>query len=73
MQNDKILICAPSNKAVDNISHYLKKLNLKFIRVLSLEKEITDDVDKTNSLEDLIKEEIAKDIEKNPKLKKITE
>ena len=24
--NDKILICAPSNKAVDNISYYLQKL-----------------------------------------------
>ena len=71
--NDKILICAPSNKAVDNISHYLQKLNLKFIRVLSLEREMTDDVDKTNSLEDLIKQEIEKDIEKNPKLKKVIE
>ena len=71
--NDKILICAPSNKAVDNISHYLQKLNLKFIRVLSLEREMTDDVDKTNSLEDLIKKEIEKDIEKNPKLKKVME
>ena len=71
--NDKILICAPSNKAVDNISHYLQKLNLKFIRVSSLEREMTDDVDKTNSLEDLIKKEIEKDIEKNPKLKKVME
>ena len=72
-QSDKILICAPSNKAVDNISYYLQKLHLKFIRVLSLEKEMTDDVDKTNSLEDLIKQEIEKDIEKNPKLKKVVE
>ena len=71
--NDKILICAPSNKAVDNISYYLQKLKLKFIRVLSLEREMTDDVDKTNSLEDLIKQEIEKDIEKNPKLKKVME
>ena len=70
---DKIFIGAPSNRAVDNISFLLQKLGLKFIRVLSLEKEITEDVDKTNSLEDLIKEEIEKDVEKNPKLKKIKE
>ena len=69
--NDKIFIGAPSNRAVDNISFLLQKLGLKFVRVLSLEKEITDDVDKTNSLEDLIKDEIEKDFEKNPKLKKL--
>ena len=34
---------------------------------------MTDDVNKTNSLEDLIKKEIEKDIEKNPKLKKVME
>ena len=70
---DKIFIGAPSNRAVDNISFLLQKLGLKFVRVLSLEKEITEDVDKTNSLEDLIKEEIEKDFEKNPKLKKTKE
>ena len=71
--NDKIFIGAPSNRAVDNISFLLQKLGLKFIRVLSLEKEMTEDVDKTYSLEDLIKEKIEKEVEKNPKLKKIKE
>ena len=71
--NDKIYIGAPSNRAVDNISFLLQKLELEFVRVLSLEKEITDDVDKTNSLEDLIQKEIEKDLEKNTKKKKFKE
>ena len=66
----KILLCAPSNRAVDNISSLLQKLNLNFVRVLSNEKEMTEEVDKTNSLNDLIQIEIDKEIEKNPKNKK---
>ena len=71
--NDKIFIGAPSNRAVDNISFLLQKLEIPFVRVLSLEKEISDDVDKTNSLEDLIQKEIEKELEKNNKKKKFQE
>ena len=70
--NDKIFIGAPSNRAVDNISYLLQKLELKFVRVLSLEKEISEDVDKTNSLEDLIKEELDKNKDSS-KMKKFKE
>ena len=72
-KNDKILISAPSNRAVDNISFLLQKLRLKFVRVLSLEREITEDVDTTNSLNDLIKEKIEKDGQNNKKIKELFE
>ena len=71
--NDKIFIGAPSNRAVDNISFYLQKLGLPFIRVLSLEKELSEDIDKTNSLDELIIKEIEKDMDKDKKLKKFPE
>ena len=61
--NDKIFIGAPSNRAVDNISYYLQKLELPFIRVISLDKELSEDVDKTNSLDDLVMKEIEKDFD----------
>ncbi len=73
-RNDKILICAPSNRAVDNISFLLQKIKkIKFVRVLSMEREITEDVDITNSLNDLIKEEIEKDNQNNKKVKELFE
>jgi hypothetical protein len=73
-KNDKILICAPSNRAVDNISFLLQKIkNIKFVRVLSMEREIIEDVDTTNSLNDLIKNEVDKEIEKNQRNKKVKE
>ena len=73
-KNDKILICAPSNRAVDNISFILQKIKkLKFVRVLSMEREITEDVDTTNSLNDLIEQEIEKEIEKNQRNRKSKE
>ena len=59
--SDKIFIGAPSNRAVDNISYYLQKLELPFVRVLSAEKESSENIDKTNSLDDLVNEEIEKD------------
>ena len=68
---DKIYIGAPSNRAVDNISFLLQKLGINFVRVLSIEKETTGDVDKTNSLDDLIQKEIERDIENNKLLKKV--
>ena len=72
-KNDKILICAPSNRAVDNISFLLQKIKkLNFVRVLSMEREITEDVDTTNSLNDLIQKEIEKE-KKNRKMIEIFE
>ena len=70
---DKIFIGAPSNRAVDNISSLLQKLDINFVRVLSMEKELSGGVDRTNSLEDLIEKEIEKDLEKNKLLKKLKE
>ena len=70
---DKIFMGAPSNRAVDNISYYLQKLGLPFIRVLSLEKEFSEDVDKTNSLDELISQEIEKDLASKSGLKKFKE
>ena len=70
---DKIFMGAPSNRAVDNISYYLQKLGLPFIRVLSLEKEFSEDVDKTNSLDELINQEIEKDLVSKSGLKKFKE
>ena len=70
---DKIFMGAPSNRAVDNISYYLQKLGLPFIRVLSLEKEFSEDVDKTNSLDELINQEIEKDLASKSGLKKFKE
>ena len=65
----KILICAPSNRAVDNISFLLKKIkDIKFVRVLSPEKELSDDIDKTNCLDKLSKEEIFRNPEENKRI-----
>ena len=65
----KILICAPSNRAVENISILLKKIkDLKYVRVLSREKELCDDVDTTNSLYALAKEDIYRNPKKNGKI-----
>ena len=72
-KNDKILICAPSNRAVDNISFLLQKIkNINFVRVLSLEREIVEDVDTTNSLNELIQKEIEK-TQKNRKINELFE
>ena len=72
--NHKILICAPSNRAVDNISFLLQKIDsIKFVRVLSPEKELSDDIDKTNCLYKLSKEVINKNPEKNKRIKQLIE
>ena len=65
----KILICAPSNRAVDNISLLLQKIkDIKFVRVLSPEKELSDDIDKTHCLYKLSKEEIYSKPEENKRI-----
>ena len=72
--NHKILICAPSNRAVDNISFLLQRIEgIKFVRVLSPEKELSEDTDKTNCLYKLSKEEIYKSPEKNKRIIQLIE
>ena len=65
----KILICASSNRAVENISILLSKIkDLKFVRVLSREKELCNDVETINSLYKLVKQDIYSDPKKNAKI-----
>ena len=53
--NKHILLCAPSNKACDNLAYYISKLRIKFLRVLSKRREETGEKVE-NSLNDIIKE-----------------
>ena len=56
---EKILICAPTNKAIDNIIILLKKYVFeKYVRVLSPAKELSEDLDTTNSVHKLALEKI---------------
>ena len=71
--SDKIFLGAPSNRAVDNISYYLQKLELPFVRVLSSEKEGSEEYDKTNSLDDLVNKEIEKEKKNLKKFKDLYE
>ena len=72
--NDKILICAPSNRAVDNIVLLLQKFsNIKFVRVLSKEKELSNNVEKANSLYSLATQDIYSNPKKNETLIKLIE
>ena len=73
-KKDKILICAPSNRAVDNISILLQKIkSIKFVRVLSLSKETTEDIDLTNSLNNLVKDCIEKEDKNDKKALKLND
>ena len=70
--NHKILISASSNRAVENISILFKKIkDLKFVRVLSREKELCDDVETINSLYNLAKQDIYSNPKKNEKIIKL--
>ena len=67
---EKILICAPTNKAVDNIIGLLKKFDFeKFVRVLSPAKELAEDIDTTCSVHKLALEKINKEQNKYKDLK----
>ena len=72
-QIHKIIICAPSNQAVDNISILLQKIGIKFVRVFSFGKELRNENDQTNSLYLLAKNEIYKDKVKNKEIIKLIE
>jgi regulator of nonsense transcripts 1 len=69
---DKILICAPSNKAVDNIISILQIMGFpNFVRVLSPTKELFKDNKYTKSLHKLVEEEIDKNPKKYGKLREL--
>jgi len=69
---EKILICAQTNQAIDNIIKLLKKFDFpKFVRVLSPAKELSEDLDTTNSVHKLAKEKIYKDPKKYQELIKL--
>jgi len=72
--SEKILICAPTNKAIDNIIILLKKFGFeKFIRVLSPAKELSEDLDTSHSLHKLALEKINANPEKYKEIKKLIE
>ena len=50
-----ILLCAPSNKATDNLAYYISKLDINYLRVLSKKREESGEKVE-NSLNDIIKE-----------------
>ena len=71
---EKILICAPTNKAIDNIIILLKKYDFeKYVRVLSPARELSEDIDTTNSVHKLALEKINSNPNKYKDLKKLIE
>ena len=71
---EKILICAPTNQAVDNIIILLKKYGIsKFVRVLSPAKELSEDIDTSVSVHKLVLDKIYQDKNKYQDLKKLIE
>lgn len=71
---EKILICAQTNQAIDNIIKLLEKFGFqKYVRVLSPSKELSEDLDITNSVHKLAKEKIYKSPKKYEKLIKLIE
>ena len=56
---EKILICAQTNQAIDNIIKLFKKYDFeKYVRVLSPAKEISEELDITNSVHKLARDRI---------------
>lgn len=71
---EKILICAPTNKAIDNIIILLKKFGFeKFVRVLSPARELSEDLDTTHSVHKLALDKINSDPKKHKELKRLIE
>ena len=72
--SEKILICAPTNKAIDNIIILLKKFEFeKFVRVLSPAKELSEDLDTSNSVHKLALGRINANPKKYKDLKQLIE
>ena len=66
---EKILICAQTNQAIDNIIKLFKKYDFeKYVRVLSPAKEISEELDITNSVHKLARDKIYKDPKKYKEL-----
>ena len=66
---EKILICAPTNKAIDNIIILLKKYNFsKYVRVLSPGRELSKGINTTVAVHKLALEKINN----NPKIYRST-
>ena len=56
---EKILICAQTNQAIDNIIKLFKKYDFeKYVRVLSPAKELSEELDITNSVHKLARDKI---------------
>jgi superfamily I DNA and/or RNA helicase len=71
---EKILICAQTNQAIDNIIKFLKKYNFeKYVRVLSPAKELSEELDLTNSVHKLAREKIYNNQNKYSELIKLIE
>ena len=71
---EKILICAPTNKAIDNIIILLKKYKFsKYVRVLSPARELSEDLDTTCAVHKLALEKINKNPKKYHDLKNLIE
>ena len=69
---EKILICAQTNQAIDNIIKLLKEFGFsKYVRVLSPAKELSEDLDTTNSVNKLAIEKIYKNPKKYENLIKL--
>ena len=71
---EKILICAQTNQAIDNIIKLFKKYNFeKYIRVLSPAKELSEEPDITNSVHKLARDRIYNNPKKYAELIKLIE
>ena len=71
---EKILICAQTNQAIDNIIKHLKKFDFdKYVRVLSPAKELSEELDITNSVHKLAKDKIYNNRKKYDELIKLIE
>ena len=66
---EKILICAQTNQAIDNIIKLFKKYDFeKYVRVLSPAKELSEELDITNSVHKLARDKIYSDPKKYKEL-----
>ena len=71
---EKILICAQTNQAIDNIIKLFKKYNFeKYVRVLSPAKELSEEHDITNSVHKLARDRIYNNRKKYSELIKLIE
>ena len=73
---EKILICAPTNKAIDNIIILLKKYKYnfsKYVRVLSPGRELSKDINTTVAVHKLALEKINNNPKKYHDLKNLIE